>query len=281
MGDNTVEGMSKSDEERRKATMCSDIIQFKHAGNDSNYPNHQQARADPNQSLKEVFGIDNIFTNKTDKKKPFIEKVEKIMWEAMKANSFRDDGDWRDLRNQAIVFFDEYMKECDTELIKLAELTQFIVLKQSLWYLFESAQEALETSKTQFNDVKFIGRRINELWIQSKMTEAELDGAKPPIWSDEKDLHAALRRVTISKKTFDMPGMFPEDVTDDKPGDTTTLDPTKPTENPMNLLLPAYETMWRVVMRCFLEIKHRGAPNRSDWTAILRGYLEDLELHDS
>ncbi|KAI0568301.1 hypothetical protein Alg130_12204, partial [Pyrenophora tritici-repentis] len=29
-------------------------------------------------------------------------------------------------------------------------------------------------------------------------------------------------------------------------------------------------------MRCFLEIKHRGAPNRSDWTAILRGYLEDL-----
>ncbi|KAI1514782.1 hypothetical protein KJE20_13250 [Pyrenophora tritici-repentis] len=256
--------------------MCSNIIQFKHAGNDSNYPNHQQARADPNQSLKEVFGIDNIFTNKTDKKKPFIEKVEKIMWEAMKANSFRDDGDWRDLRNQAIVFFDEYMKECDTELINLAELTQFIVIKQSLWYLFESAQEALETSKTQFNDVKFIGRRINELWIQSKMTEAELDGAKPPIWSDEKDLHAALRRVTISKKTFDMPGMFPEDVTDDKPGDTTTLDPTKPTENPMNLLLPAYETMWRVVMRCFLEIKHRGAPNRSDWTAILRGYLEDL-----
>ncbi|KAI0569269.1 hypothetical protein PtrSN002B_011871, partial [Pyrenophora tritici-repentis] len=249
---------------------------FKHAGNDSNYPNHQQARADPNQKLKEVFGIDNIFTNKTDKKKYFVEKVEKLMWKAMKANGFRDDGDWRDLRNQAIVFFDEYMKESGTELIKLAELTQFIVLKQSLCYLFEGAQEALERSKTQFDDVKFICRRINELWIRSKMTEAELDGAKAPIWSDEEDFHAALRRVTVSKKTFDMPGMFPEDVPDDKPGDTTTLDPTKPTENPMNLLLPVYETMWRVVMRCFLEIKHRGAPNRSDWTAILRGYLEDL-----
>ncbi|KAI1679456.1 hypothetical protein KJE20_11638 [Pyrenophora tritici-repentis] len=228
------------------------------------------------EKLKEVFGIDNIFTNKTDKKKYFVEKVEKLMWKAMKANGFRDDGDWRDLRNQAIVFFDEYMKESGTELIKLAELTQFIVLKQSLCYLFEGAQEALERSKTQFDDVKFICRRINELWIRSKMTEAELDGAKAPIWSDEEDFHAALRRVTVSKKTFDMPGMFPEDVPDDKPGDTTTLDPTKPTENPMNLLLPVYETMWRVVMRCFLEIKHRGAPNRSDWTAILRGYLEDL-----
>ncbi|KAF1346424.1 hypothetical protein EJ07DRAFT_160478 [Lizonia empirigonia] len=168
------------------------------------------------------------------------------------------------------------MKESDTEPIKLTELTQFIVLKQSLCYLFEGAQEALETSKKQFDDVKFIGRRINELWIQCKMTEAEPDGAKPPIWSDEKDLHAALCRVTVGKKIFDMPGMFPEDVPDDKPGDTTTLDPTKPTENPMNLLLPAYETMWRVILRCFLEIKHRGAPNRLDWTTILRGYLEDL-----
>ncbi|KAI2479415.1 hypothetical protein Ptr902_08680 [Pyrenophora tritici-repentis] len=111
--------------------MCSNIIQFTHAGNNSNYPNHQQARADPNQSLKEVFGIDNIFTNKTNKKKSFVEKVEKLMWEAMKANSFRDDGDWHDLRNQAIVFFDEYI-ESNTELINLAELTQFIVLKQSL-----------------------------------------------------------------------------------------------------------------------------------------------------
>ncbi|KAF1351463.1 hypothetical protein EJ07DRAFT_169016 [Lizonia empirigonia] len=180
----------------------------------------------------------------------------------MKANSFRDDEDWLDLRNQAIVFFDEYMKESDTEPIKLTELTQFIVLKQSLCYLFEGAQEALETSKTQFDDVKFIGRRINELWIQCKMTEAEPDGAKPPIWSDEKDLHAALRRVTVGKKIFDMPGMFPEDVPDDKPGDTTTLDPTKPTENPMNLLLPAYETMWRVILRCFLEIKHRASSVR-------------------
>ncbi|KAI1522044.1 hypothetical protein PtrSN002B_012046, partial [Pyrenophora tritici-repentis] len=99
MGDNTVKGMSKSDEERSKAEICSNIIQFKHARNGSNYPNHQQARADPSQKLKEVFGIDNIFTNKTNNTKHFVEKVEKLMWKAMKANSFRDDGDWRDLRN--------------------------------------------------------------------------------------------------------------------------------------------------------------------------------------
>jgi hypothetical protein len=40
-----------------------------------------------------------------------------------------------------------------------------------------------------------------------------------------------------------MPGAFPE-----------ILDP-----NPLNVLLPAYETMWRVVIRGFLEIRYRKA----------------------
>jgi hypothetical protein len=56
-----------------------------------------------------------------------------------------------------------------------------------------------------------------------------------------------------------------------------TVDPKVPEKNPMNLLLPAYETMWRVVMRCFLEVRHRNAPNGPKWTETLLRYLLELQ----
>ncbi|KAI1554581.1 hypothetical protein PtrEW4_012263, partial [Pyrenophora tritici-repentis] len=65
------------------------------------------------------------------------------------------------------------------------------------------------------------------------------------------------------------------------PDDTTTVDPLDPSQNPMNLLLPAYETMWRVVLRCFLEVQHRAAQNKNIWTTVLRDYLSDLKVPNS
>ena len=41
----------------------------------------------------------------------------------------------------------------------------------------------------------------------------------------------------------------------------------------MNWLLPAYETMWRVVMRCVIEILYRGWPRGSEWRMTLQDYL--------
>ena len=29
-------------------------------------------------------------------------------------------------------------------------------------------------------------------------------------------------------------------------------------ENPLNLILPGYETLWRVVLRCFIEVTARS-----------------------
>jgi hypothetical protein len=48
----------------------------------------------------------------------------------------------------------------------------------------------------------------------------------------------------------------------------------------MNLILLAYETMCRVVMRCFLEIRYRNARNGPDWSRIMEEYLKDLEGSD-
>ncbi len=71
--------------------------------------------------------------------------------------------------------------------------------------------------------ISTITESINKLWIQSK-------GTGTPVESDKHDLEEALAQVTRQKK------------------------PSKPSENPMNLILPAYETLWRVVLSGFLQV---------------------------
>ena len=44
-------------------------------------------------------------------------------------------------------------------------------------------------------------------------------------------------------------------------------------DNPLNLILPAYETLWRVVLRGFLEVVFRGAEAGPGWRQLLVAYL--------
>ena len=67
--------------------------------------------------------------------------------------------------------------------------------------------------------ISTITESINKLWIQSK-------GTGTPVESDKHDLNEALAQVIHPK----------------------------PGENPMNLILPAYETLWRVVLSGFLQV---------------------------
>ncbi|KAL8834371.1 MAG: hypothetical protein Q9170_003781 [Blastenia crenularia] len=47
-----------------------------------------------------------------------------------------------------------------------------------------------------------------------------------------------------------------------------------PKTNPLNILLPAYETLWRIVARCFIEVVFRPSADPA-WLALLKGYLEN------
>jgi len=257
--------MLERGQQAKEAARCDEIIQFKPNGPDSFYSDKQGARAKPNERLKKVFGIDNAFTNpELGFKKDFTTKTEFLMKSAAGSTDENKDGDWSGLRIQAMTFFSEYMARKSDTAVDLAELTQYIVLKQSLCYLFKNAHAALE-SQDLFTDITFIGHRINELWIKSKIAET-LPEDQQPAWEKETDLHKALRRVTKSP----VPGGFDSDSNSD-------VDPEVPEANPMNFLLPAYETMWRVVLRCFLEIKHRGANGGPAWTLSLLQYLDDLK----
>ncbi|KAI0570252.1 hypothetical protein TUN199_10747 [Pyrenophora tritici-repentis] len=257
--------MSEREEQFKNAKKCADTIRFK--TEDGKIHVNQPARVVPNQGLKDIFGIQNAFTSLSNKR-PFVEKAENLMLKALNCQKDSPD-DWTDLRRRALTYFDEYMNRNGTCNFKLAELTQYATLKLSLCYLFDGAHEALK-SNTHFEDVIYIGKRINELWIKSK--QKDLAEEEHPLWKDETKLHDALRRVTFSALRVGIGGY---------PDDTTTVDPLDPSQNPMNLLLPAYETMWRVVLRCFLEVQHRAAQNKNIWTTVLRDYLSDLKVPNS
>ncbi|KAI4203849.1 MAG: hypothetical protein LQ348_001370 [Seirophora lacunosa] len=83
-----------------------------------------------------------------------------------------------------------------------------------------------------------IAENINHLWIQSKANSGSLSDDFRALKTDLKDV-----------------GL---DWTDNK-------------ENPLNILLPAYETLWRVVAHCLVEVVFRPSAN-AEWLPLLEAF---------
>lgn len=236
-----------------QAKDCLDTIMFKPGGGGERYTDPKGARTKPNQRLVEVFGISNAFT---DIQPPgdFSNTAAKKMKAACKIEG-GSNGEWTDLRVHAMEYLTEYLdRKSDNKFIHLAELVQFITLKLSLSYLFGDA-DAASKSRDIFDDIVLIGREINTLWINSKKPDNERLR-----WEDQHELHKALSRVTTAE---------------DSPEDLESIITRK--TNPLNYILPAYETMWRVVMRSFIEVQLRNATDSSVWLTVLADYLEKLK----
>ncbi|KAJ8110964.1 hypothetical protein OPT61_g6325 [Boeremia exigua] len=208
------------------------------------------------------------YTNKDSKDcGEFVRETIARMKAACKINCSNDKGDWTNLRECAIDCMKEYMQRMGSRgSINLAELVQFVTLKTSQIYLFTDAEIASKTKDT-FEDFRFIGHRLNDLWMNSKTPDGERLQ-----WADQHDLHVSLRRVT-SATSIDMPGSYIQET-------YNGAEPTVLKENPLNFILPAYETMWRVVLRCFIEVHLRNAPNSSTWRLVLADFLGELSNPD-
>ncbi|KAF2704111.1 hypothetical protein K504DRAFT_335966, partial [Pleomassaria siparia CBS 279.74] len=258
---------SQQQQLRHKVEECKNIIQFK--PNRQKYHDFNSARAEPNQRLVKVFGIDNSFTS-TDRgrRSEFIRGTISKMKAVTELERGCPGGNWQNMRRLAISSFEEYLKQAG-ETMHVAELVQFVTLKVSLCYLFDDAEHA--TADGGFENVKYIGKKINELWISSKKDEHQR-----PIWRDETRLHEALVAVTTVSAPPDIhiPGAFQSVSAQEK---DIIVDPLTPRLNPMNVLLPAYETMWRVVMRCVLEVQYRNNERSAEWKSVLKTYLDALE----
>ncbi|KAF2685222.1 hypothetical protein K458DRAFT_300821 [Lentithecium fluviatile CBS 122367] len=187
------------------------------------------------------------------------------MQAATKMNGDFPEGNWQATKATAIGARSKYMQRYKTS-FNLSGLVQFVTLRVSLGYLFDDAMGLMDQYDS-FENIEYIGRRTNQLWIESKADEGQR-----PQWKNEKRLHKALNAVTtLSLPTKNMPGAFPSTSQEQDP------DPLEPRLNPMNLLLPAYETMWRVVLRCLLEVRYRNETTSGDWIQALKAYLEKLD----
>ena len=123
-----------------------------------------------------------------------------------------------------------------TTSITLDSLVRSVCLKVILHVLFDKSALSLDDKS-----ILIITESINSLWIQSKDT-------KTPKASDKHALREALAQV--------IPEMMGSD----------------PRKNPLNLIMPAYETLWRVVLSGFLHVTFvRGAP--PTWRSILAQFL--------
>lgn len=192
-----------------------------------------KSRAIPNQRLVRAFGIDNAFTT-TDGEyyREFRRRVEVLL----KINDER----WTHLALTATELARSGLQACttghDRPEILLVPFVQRMVLKFSMHVLFSVPVDELDDAA-----VAIIAEKINSLWMSSK-------NAKPTksMRSEQNKLRAALQKI------------FPW------AGKTAR-------ENPLNLILPAYETMWRVVLRCFLEVACR--PHHDQTTPVFRPIL--------
>ena len=206
-----------------------------------NLYNEVRSRAIPNQRLVHAYGIDNSFTTtEAKRRREFNEEAGKAikMTEAKvgipsettllpfspKKNTDVDVMQWQEVAT----FANELVRQAvspsklttsgETKFAILDSLTRSVCLKIIFHVLFK-----LDPLNLDDGNISTITERINSLWIQSKNTET-------PVESDKLDLQEALARVIPQMKR------------------------SNARENPLNLILPAYETLWRVVLSGFLQV---------------------------
>lgn len=84
----------------------------------------------------------------------------------------------------------------------------------------------VDVDKTQYKDVLKLANAINRIWISSK----DADDGRRPSYQTERAFHDILTSI------------FPN------------IEIGNPASNPLNLILPSFETLWRIVLRTSMEV---------------------------
>jgi hypothetical protein len=186
-------------------------------------------RAFPNQRLVKAFGIQNAFTTTNgDIYHAFVLDVNKKLR--------MEISDWEVVVRNALGHLDKLKTKVDDTVAPLSPevQTQIFVFKVIVQHFFP------EISEISNFDVELITASINQLWTASKSCSS-------PLTARKKELLQAISTI------FNI---------------SPDLDPNGDGRNPLNIILPAYETLWRVVLRCFLEVQFRST-------------TQDAGMHDS
>ena len=205
---------------------------------DQNQLSAVKARALPNRRLGRAFLIDNAFTTMDDDyRKRFRHDLEQ------KISQF-PTSEWKNIAvmaQQLLVNEKSRLAIDKKKELLIVPMVQLLALKASLYFLFR-----IEPSDLEDSVVSSLAKNINALWIESKNPFPN----KKDIQHLQQNLQKALVQI--------FPGQ-----------------PLAGRETPLNQILPAYETLWRVVVRCFLEVSFRNTEAAPKWYKVLTLFLEN------
>ncbi|KAI5357499.1 Putative cytochrome P450 superfamily [Septoria linicola] len=202
-----------------------------------------EARAVPNQRLVRAFGIHNSFvTSEREESAAFRKQVETLV--------YVEEDKWDEFATVARGVVRTQLEAHEPSL-KLGEFVQLITLKMVRKVIWDIEPEDMVPPHANDSDnkLRILARAINLQWLSSKSERPGTQAADDTATSQD-EMQAALMA------TF--PGW----------------DGSDSATNPLNFILPAYETLWRVVLLCFIEINARPHLNRAKWSAALQNFLE-------
>ncbi|EME78021.1 uncharacterized protein MYCFIDRAFT_33536 [Pseudocercospora fijiensis CIRAD86] len=200
-----------------------------------NMMNKFEARATPNKRLVTAFDIHNCFTTSD---RLVCEEFRKAVEEKI----YFPEAKWKELGAIARSIVKNELNRSTSEL-SLFEVVQSVTMQMVMTVFFDTSEISVPTSS-----IRCLAQEINDQWLRSKDKTSPGQTASPD-WSFHKQ--QPLREALIAA--------FP------------AWNGSKDT-NPLNLILPGYETLWRVVLRCFVEVSSRNHSNSPQWQSSLANF---------
>ena len=207
-------------------------------------------RAPLNQRLVVAFGIENGFTTTEEEIHHRFRKEVKTSLERMNNKFAR-----KDLINLISSSSLSFLRDCrdKRQPILLVNVVRIAVFRTVLAIFFS------DVPRISDEDVIFITSKMNSLWYNSKSPRklflAQYFGRHSSIIQDRNILHQKLKTV------------FPS---------ITESEAIPPSENPLNVLLPAFIGLFGVVLRCILEVRFRSCEaDRGEYKNLFHTFLQD------
>ncbi|KAI2469554.1 hypothetical protein F4781DRAFT_431260 [Annulohypoxylon bovei var. microspora] len=187
---------------------------------ENNLLDRLKSRALPNQRLNEVFKINNSFTTMDQNiHEGFVISAKSVI-HSMNPHK------WANFFAVSEAALDRACGALAAQTpLPLAAIARFVVFVAMLHQFFDAEL----TGNTDFADAVEATEAINNLWERSKDTQT----ARPGSDAEQERLQASLKRL--------LPKCFP----------------CPPEKHPLNIILPAYETMWRVVLLTYVSAGFR------------------------
>lgn len=200
-----------------------------------------EMRAGPNKRLNLTFGINNSFTTCN------LEVHKKFLAQTVKKLDVISKSDWKEITVSVLEQIKRKKRHCGVfGTLKLSSFVQNLTFRLIMRQFFPSTP-----SPSDETTEKLTGK-INSMWMKSKNIKLEtLD----ELLAEKKDLLSLLSEV------------MSEEVEEGS-------------KNPLNIIMPAYETLWRAVLLCFLETAFQSSPDeRSLYHKIAERFMQNPSLN--